>query len=162
MTEAKVEKKSYTIVAPDDLTVEELKEFYKSSIDIGIAEGGDFHISNSKILSGYFEEKKYPFSFLSDSSPSSGKNIEIIYTRILGKLRRCTCPDQYPLITLTKDDFKKFAFNSNGTDMANFFRAFAKDFANMYDSEESAQQLYSHLASLGTFIGVGAAYISIP
>ena len=162
MTEAKAEKKSYTIVAPDDLTAEELKEFYKASIDTGIVEGSDFHISNSKILSGYFEEKKYPFSFLSGGSPSSGKTTEIIYTRILGKLRRCTCPNQYPLITLTKDDFKKFTFNSNGTDMANFFRAFARDFANIYDSEESAQQLYSHLTSLGTFIGVGAAYISIP
>lgn len=158
MTEVKAEKKSYIIVAPDDLTEEELKKFYKTSVDTGIAEGSDFHISNSKILSGYFEEKKYPFSFLSGGSPSSGKTTEIVYTRILGKLRRCTCPDEYPLITITKDGFKDYILDRGETAKKEFLTKFIMDFATIYDSEEGSKSLYKDLISIGAFIG-GAGFI---
>ena len=56
MTESKTSK-SYNIVAPSDLNSGEFKEFYKSAIDTGIEAKGSFHISDTKLIKEYFNEK---------------------------------------------------------------------------------------------------------
>lgn len=108
MTESK-SSKLCIVIAPDDLNIAEMKEFYKPAIDTAIDAKGIFHISNIKVLKEYFTEKKYPFSLLVEGKApeSSDKATEIIYTRILGKLKRCTSPENYPMISLTKNELIK-------------------------------------------------------
>lgn len=115
MTESKTSK-SYNVVAPGDLNSGEFKKFYKSAIDTGIEVKGSFHISDTKLIKEYFNEKKYPFSILDESkavSDNACKPVEIIYTRILGKLKRCTDPEEYPIISVTKKEFLNRGKNIN-------------------------------------------------
>lgn len=97
------------VVSPNDLNIAELKEFYKPAIDACIDAKGIFHISDTKVLKEYFNEKKYAFSLLVEGKApeSSDKATEIIYMRILGKLKRCTSPENYPIISLTKNELIK-------------------------------------------------------